>query len=386
MVATPHIKYEVVAITNKTLDKYTLSFANKNLSIAPNTTFTISMILIVLVAASYGSHSINSKAIEPSAGAIFYRIDTTIRKMENKFWKQSLEFLRRKRRKLKQSKCYIVIDETYDSYTGRLLKKAKKAIGQLTKKDKTALKYIHRYKPKKGDIGSYKYLVLAIVYGNKRKVLRVKVLKNKEKYKDFIIKTLLELKKEVSYECALFDRGFYDGLFVQDLKKNNIPFIIRAKISKAMKKEYGFYKQWKRYNDFEIGQHKAKGDLILGAEYTKGKRAKWAFITNLELDNLYGARIIYRKRWNIENIFKATDGIQLRVQTNDPIARMFGVCLSFLFYNAWQDKNKRKEITLLSFVMKVLEDVFALIVRAREFYRDKLRIRIPFWDRIVSSV
>ena len=386
MVATPQKNEEVIATTNKTLDKYTLSFADKNISIAQNVTFTISMIVIVLIAASYGGHSINSKAIEPSAGTVFYRIDTTIRKMENQFWKQGLQFLRQKKRKLKKIKCYVVVDETHDSYTGRLLKKAKKFIEKLTKKDKIALKHIHKYKPEKGDTGSYKYLVFALVYGNKRKVLRVKALKNKEEYKSFIIKTLLELKKEISYECALFDRGFYDGLFVEALKKNNIPFILRARISKAMKKEYGFYKEWKRYNNFEIGEHKAKGDLILGAEYKLRKRMKWAFITNLKFDNLSDARDMYRKRWNIENIFKATDGIQLRAQTNDPVVRLFCVCLSFLFYNAWQDKNKRKEITLLNFVMKVLEDVFAFIVKMGDFYRDKLKINLPFWDRIISSI
>ena len=188
----------MIATTNKTLDKYILSFVNKNLSKAPNVTFTISMILMVLVAASYGGHSINSKAIEPSAGTIFYRINTTIRKMENQFWKQGLEFLRSKRRKLRKVGCYLVVDETHDSYTGRLLKKAKKSIEKLTKRDKIALKHIHEYKPEKGDTGSYKYLVFALVYGDKRRVLRVKALRKKEEYKSFIIKTLIELKKEVN--------------------------------------------------------------------------------------------------------------------------------------------------------------------------------------------
>ena len=86
---------------------------------------------------------------------------------------------------------------------------------------------------------------------------------------------------------------------------------------------------------------------------------------------------------NIENIFKATDGIQLMAQTNNPVTRLFCVCLSFLFYNAWQNKNKRE--TLLNFIMNVLESIFDFIARTVESYRDKLKINIPFWDRIVSS-
>ena len=191
------------------------------------------------------------------------------------------------------------------------------------------------------------------------------------------------LKAEVSYECALFDRGFYDGLLIEKLRMNNIPFILRARISDRMKKIFGFYREWRCYRDFEIGEHKVKGNLVLGADFTDGKRTKWAFITNMEFENWYMVRAAYRKRWNIENVFKATDGIQLRVQTNNPTTRLFCVCLSFLFYNAWQSKNKRG--TLLDFVMNALESIFDFIARTTEFYRDKLKLNIPFWDRIASS-
>lgn len=366
------------------IDKYAISFADKNISEKINATYPITMILMVLVAASYGCHSINSKAISPDADTVFYRIDTSITVLENQLWKQGLQFLREKRRKLAKAKSYIVVDETYESYTGKLRKKEKKHKEGLTKEEKKILKYIHKYKPEKGDTGSYKYLVFAIVYGNKRRVLRVKAVKRKENCDDFIIKTLHVIKKEVSYECALFDRGFYDGLFIEKLKRNNIPFIVRARISDRMKKIFGFYSEWKCYRDFEIGENKIKGNLVLGVDFAEGKRAKWAFITNIEFENWRGVREIYRKRWNIENIFKATDGIQLRAQTNNPVTRLFCVCLSFLLYNAWQNKNKRG--TLLNFVMNALESIFELIIRTVGFYRDKLKINIPFWDKIVSSL
>ena len=375
---------EVITIPRHNIDKYAISFADKNISKKPNVTYTITMILIVLVAASYGCHSVNSKAISPDTDTVFYRISTSIRTLENQFWKQGLQFLRDKRRKLSKVKCYIIVDETYDSYTGKLLRKEKKHKEKLTEEEKEFLKYIHKYKPNKGDTGSYKYLVFAIVYGKRRRVLRVKAVKRKENCDDFIIKTLLQLLKEVSYDCVIFDRGFYDGLFIEKLKRNKIPFIVRARISDFMKKIFGFYHEWKCYKDFEIGEYKIKGNLVLGVDFAEGKRTKWAFITNMEFGNWYEVRELYRKRWNIENIFKATDGIKLRAQTNNPVTRMFCVCLSFLFYNAWQSKNKRG--TLLNFVMNALESIFDLIVRTVELYRDKLKLNIPFWDRIASSL
>ena len=370
-------------MTKQLIDKHAISFAAKNISKADNTKYTVAMILMVLVAASYGCHSINSKAIRPDADTVFYRINTSIRILENQLWKQGLQFLREKRRKLAKVKCYVIVDETYESYTGKLRKKEKKLKEKLTDNEKKILKYIHKYKPEKGDTGSYKYLVFAIVYGNKRRVLRVKAVKRKENCDDFIIKTLRDLRKEVSYDCVLFDRGFYDGLFIEKLKGNKIPFIVRARISDYMKKIFGFYSEWKCYRDFEIGEHKIKGNLVLGVDFAEGKRAKWAFITNMEFGNWHEVRELYRKRWNIENVFKATDGIQLRSQTNNPVTRLFCVCLSFLFYNAWQNKNKRG--TLLNFVMNALESIFELIARTVKFYRDKLKLNIPFWDRISSS-
>ena len=334
------------------------------------------MILLVLVAASYGGHSINANALQPGADTIFYRIQTTMQRMQDQFWTQNLQFLRENRKKLRRAKSYIVIDETYDSYTGKILKNEKR--GTLSKKEKLVVNYIHKYKPKKGDTGSFKYLVIAIVNGNKRRVLRVKAIKRKENYKPFIVQTLVILRNEVNYECAIFDRGFYDGSFINALKKENIPFIIRARISKTMKRIYGFYQLWKCYTDFKIGDT-GTGNLILGIEHTEHKRKKWAFITNMKSKNWYTIRDIYRKRWNIENVFKATDGIQLKAQTNNPTTRLFCVCLSFLLYNAWQ--NKKDKTTFLNFVMKILEKIYKMISKTKEFYRDKLKINIPFWNR-----
>jgi len=184
------------------IDKYAISFATKNISEKDNVTYAVTMILMVLVAASYGCHSVNSKAVSPDADTVFYRINTSIRALENQFWKQSLQFLREKKRKLVKVKSYIIVDETHDSYTGKLLKKAKKDKEKLTNEEKQILRYIHKYKPNKGDTGSYKYLVFAIVYGKKKRVLRVKAVEN-----FWILRCLAEQKQKrnsfgLCYECS----------------------------------------------------------------------------------------------------------------------------------------------------------------------------------------
>ena len=308
------------------IDKNVEAFAHKNISEKKNATFSIAIILLVLISAATNNHSVHSEAKSPNDDSIFYRIETSIRQIEKKFWQQSLAFLRRKREKLRKTKCYITIDETYDSYTGKHHKKDPK---KLTKEEKEIQRYVHNYKPKNGDTGSFKYLVIALFYGNKRRVLRVKALKRKEKYKDFIVETLKEISKEIPFECALFDRGFYDAKLIDNLQKEKIPFIIRARLCDEMKKIFGIYRKWKSYQYAVSGW--AKTNLILGKD---NKNKNWGFVTNMHFAKIENIRFVYKKRWNIENIFKATDGIQLRVATANHITRIFAVCLSFLVYNA----------------------------------------------------
>ena len=351
------------------IDKNVQEFAHKNLSERKNATFSIAMILLVLISAATNNHSVHSEAKSPNDDSVFYRIETSIRQVEKQFWQQSLAFLRRKREKLRKTKCYITIDETYDSYTGKHHKKDQK---KLTREEKEIQKYIHNYKPKNGDTGSFKYLVIALVYGNKRRVLRVKALKRKVKYKYFIVETLKDISKEISFECSLFDRGFYDAKLIDDLQKEKIPFIIRAKISKKMKKIYGIYRTWKSYTYLVSGH--TETTFILGKDL---QNKQWGFVTNMQFAKLEEVRFVYKKRWNIENIFKATDGIQLRVATANHVTRMFAVCLSFLVYNARQNKNQKP--TLLDFIKSLFSAILKTtrrVARCMELFR----LNNPTWN------
>lgn len=327
------------------------------------------MILLVLSSAAQGRESIHSLASSPDADTVLYRIDTTIRQLHQQFWKQSLDFVRRKKKRLRCTKCYLIIDETYDSYTGNIHQKPEE---KLSEKQRKIRPYIHGYKPKNGDTGSFKYLVFALVYGNTRRVLRVKALRQHESYLDFIVKTLVVLHQEINFDCAIMDRGFYVATLVDLLEKKQIPYLIRAKLYDSTRSIYGIFSEWKSY-DFQV-KGWAKTTLVLGKDI---RDKEWGFLTNLKIKKLRLILPIYKKRWSIENIFKATDGIQLRVATADPIKRLFAVCLSFILYDSWQEQKKR--YSLLAF----LKEIITLVIKQLKkmlLHRDKLKMNHPFWD------
>lgn len=327
------------------------------------------MILLVLSSAAQGRESIYSLASSPDADTVLYRIDTTIRQLHLQFWKQGLDFVRKNKSPLRRVKCYIVIDETYDSYTGNIHRKPEEKLSKTQRKIKT---YIHGYKPKNGDTGSFKYLVFSLVYGNTRRVLRVKAIRQHESYWAFIVKTLVVLHQEIHFDCAIMDRGFYVADLVDLLEKKQIPYLIRAKLYDSTRSIYGIFSEWRSY-DFQINGQ-VKTTLVLGKDIHE---KEWGFLTNLKIKKLKLLLPIYKKRWSIENIFKATDGIQLRVATADPVKRLFAVCLSFILYNSWQERKKR--YSLRAFLKKIIVLVIQQLKKML-IHRDKLKMNHPFWD------
>ena len=139
-----------------------------------------------------------------------------------------------------------------------------------------------------------------------------------------------------------------------------------------MRSFYGITFTWKAW-EYKVAEW-AETTLVLGRDPSG---SPWGFLTNLEPGSWREVRSLYRKRWNIENIFKATDGIQLKVHTGNHVTRMFSVCLSFLLYNVWQNRNKRP--TLLQHVKQCLEWLFEKIRKVLH-YRDRLKLNILFWD------
>lgn len=348
------------------IEKEVKQFLNK--SVSPrhhNTTYSVLSIAAVLCLAAWAGHSITDVAGAPSSDTIFYWMESSIERLDAIFRHFVEKVLRQNPGYWRRHTPYLLIDETHESYTGKLLKKKWK-----TKKEKELCKYIHAYKPKKGNTGSYKFLTFALIGPTNKLVVRsIPVLADDgQKHSDgkrhgedttpYIIETLLWIRRYVKFRLAIFDRGFYNQKLIRELNRNNIPYLIRAEICKSMREiMLGMSTKWMplKYYVGETAYNKGeKTTLVLG----KDRSGPWALITNRLPEQAWRLRHYYRKRWNIENIFQVCDGINIHTNSTEIEKKLLCFLVSSLIYNIWQHSKERiKGFTLRRFTAEMINRI-----------------------------
>lgn len=337
-------------------------FVRKNLSVDRwNTQFGFQVVLMLILAASWAGSTIHARASSPNEDTIYVRYALQdLRRMEREFYKNNLLFIRKLRHD-RRRKLFLVVDETYEPYYG-----------------KEENEWIHEYKPEDGSRGSFKFLTFALVAPKQwRFVVRSVPIRKKQNTTTLIVRTSLAIYRETPYLAALFDRGFYEKNLAFALQNARIPFLIRAEIRGWMNKKLSFIFTSKRflhwYKDGYEPLH-----LWLGWKKHGKKKLDWGFVTNIPTLSWIQCLAWYKERWNIENVFKATDGIQLRMATSKIDARLFSVLLSFLVYNSWQQKKHETgtHVPLSNYLEKLINDEL-------EEFKDigpPLNMHIPGWS------
>lgn len=162
----------------------------------------------------------------------------------------------------------IAIDTTYEPYYGE-----KKNF------------WIHGYKPKKGCTGSFCFIMVSIVQGDKRFVLYalpVHLGWNKAKT---IAKLLAIASSYIKIKEVLFDRGFYSAAVIDEIKKHYLYTILvsKNKLVKCMLESVEDYAvvEHELLLNKNFGKRKVKTNLVLiRDEYD------WCFATNMYLHKI----------------------------------------------------------------------------------------------------
>lgn len=230
-------------------------------------------------------------------------------------------------------KAILIIDETHEPYYG-------------SKKDV----WVHDYKPEKGCTGSYKFLCISALIGEKRFFVDAVPLSVFSDSKKILREMLSRLKTIVWIEVVLMDRGFNSGEITDILKDLRLKYLMLYRETAGVKPLIEKTKNYSKQKYFINKRHET--NLVIIKEQIKGKGIVWTFATNL--GSCFSYIRLYKKRWNIETGFRVCDEARIKTKSRKIETRYFLFLVAFLFYNDWKTfcKEPLKKV-LLKLSMKI---------------------------------
>jgi hypothetical protein len=239
----------------------------------------------------------------------------------------------------------IVVDITHDDFYG-----------------KSSGLYLHNWTGEHGVVGKYNYLVAGILFRNKILPFYVNILRIgsfKAKLLGRICDLCSELKLKVRF--MKFDRGFYAGEVIDELDLKKMNYLIFAKKSKLFRCMLeGADKSV--IVKHEIKYKKSRSSHIVKTNIALIKQVDgydWCFATNVLLADVKKYVRIYKRRWNIETMFRVHDEARIKTKSIKPIIRLFYFMISMLMLFLWNLCAKER-FTFKKFIIvleKMLNEV-----------------------------
>jgi len=246
--------------------------------------------------------------------------------------RKNFRFITKKQLK-KLGKVILIIDETHEPFYGK-------------KKDA----WVHDYKPEKGCTGSYKFMCMSVLIGEKRFFVDAIPLSVFSDIKKILREMLSYLKAMFWIEVVLMDRGFNSGEIIDIFEDLRLKYLMLYRETAGVKplvektKNYGKQKY--------LVNKKHETNLVIIKDKIKGKEIAWIFATNLK--KCFSYIMLYKKRWNIETGFRVCDEARIKTKSRRIETRYFLFLIAFLFYNDWKTFcNEPLKKVLLKLSMKI---------------------------------
>lgn len=192
----------------------------------------------------------------------------------------------------------------------------------------------------------YEYLTVAITGNNGVKyILDGRILSVGCYVEEYVSHMIDIIKKSISIELILFDRGFSSWSLINKLQQLNIPYLIFwRKTGNWYKTEFaeipeGDFKEILREGAYydEKTKFKVKSKFILIKQFnTAGRKWDWVFATNVQLKSAKAYITRYKKRWGIETIYRVTDDIRAYTTSTRAKIRYFLFMMTCFVYNIWK--------------------------------------------------
>lgn len=225
--------------------------------------------------------------------------------------------------------------------------------------------WIHGWTGEKGVVGKLRYLVVAVLFRNQIIPFYIAILPIgafKAEYLGKAVEYCNNLGLKVG--SLLLDRGFYSGDIINTLQLNKMKYLIFVPKNRFIKKALNEFKE----------------DCILQHEikYTKNKRrcfavtdhvllhnyknSDWVFATNIKIKEIIKYVSLYKKRWNIETMFRVHDESRIKSKSIKPEIRLFYFVISMLLLFIWNLFYKTR-ITFKLFTIQVHEELEQVLKR-----------------------
>ena len=215
--------------------------------------------------------------------------------------------------------------------------------------------YLHNWTGEEGVEAKYHYLVAGILFRNKIYPFYVAILRIGT-FKAELLGRICDLCSKLNLKVKLvkLDRGFYSGEIIDELELKGMNYLIFAKKSslfKCMLEGTGksvIVKHEIKYKK-DKSSHKAETDIAL-VKNIEGY--DWVFATNAFLRDARKYVELYRKRWNIETMFRVHDEARIKSKSINPFVRLFYFIISMLLLFMW-NLHSKKECPFKRFVINL---------------------------------
>lgn len=345
-------------MTSINIDKMRNDFFKKSLSVGHhNIKYTWMQLMLMIISCVRSLESFEEGARIPSAQTLRDRLNLEGAWLESfhlSMWSIAKFLLR----KFCRYKWWISIDETYVPFFGDREKLNNLLI------EKWIGKFAHGYRAKTpGATGSFCFLVISLCCCKVRIPIAIKMVKVGERHKPWLEPWLVKLHKLAPKAIVLADRGFGKAVWFYDMLDSiGVKYVVRVPLRKKENKNkvnagVSRFQYWMK----EQGSQKSVLLTVYVCKDSQNRR--YLLATNFEDKGNKQLLDMYLNRWDLENIFKDADRVELPTSSRNPRMRLFCVVLSFFLFALWQVQNLVSEVSwsLRTFVKQLIMAIGAYL-------------------------
>ena len=242
--------------------------------------------------------------------------------------KEFYNLVEKKIKKLHLGAVDIIVDITSENFYGK----------------STGL-YLHNWTGKEGIQAKYHYLVAGILFRNKIYPFYAAILRIGT-FKAELLGKICDLCNKLNLKVRFMklDRGFYSGEVIDALELKGMNYLIFARKSSLFKCILEATNK-RVVVKHEIKYKKAKSSHIAETNIALVKDVDgydWVFATNVFLRDVRKYVGLYRKRWNIETMFRVHDEARIKSKSVNPLVRLFYFMISMLLLFIWNLHSKEE--------------------------------------------